>query len=61
MKHYLLPDQGQFYKANMHTHTTISDGKFTPEEIKQLYMEKGYSIVAYTDHEVMMSNNDLTD
>ena len=61
MKHYLLPQEGQFYKANMHTHTTISDGDFTPEEIKRLYMENGYSIVAYTDHEVMMSHNDLTD
>ncbi len=61
MKKHLLPEGGQFYKANMHTHTKVSDGGFTPEEIKKLYMEKGYSIVAYTDHEVLVPQNHLTD
>ena len=31
MKHYLLPESGRFYKANLHTHTTCSDGCKTPE------------------------------
>ncbi len=35
MKKYLLPQAGQFFKANLHCHTTISDGKMTPEEIKE--------------------------
>ena len=61
MKHYLLPNKGNFYKANLHCHTNCSDGKFTPEEIKKLYSEKGYSIVAFTDHEVMIPQNHLTD
>lgn len=61
MKRYLLPENGRFYKANLHTHTTISDGDFSPEAIKHLYLEKGYSIVAYTDHEVMVPHNDLSD
>jgi len=61
MKHYLLPENGNFYKANMHTHTNISDGDFTAEEIKAMYQEKGYSIVAYTDHEVMVPQNHLSD
>ena len=61
MRYYLLPENGAFYKANMHTHTTISDGAFTPEEIKQMYTEAGYSIVAFTDHEVMVPQNHLTD
>ena len=50
MKTYLLPRDGQFYKANMHSHTTLSDGKFTPEEVKCSYKEHGYSIFAYTEH-----------
>ena len=45
----------------MHCHTTISDGHFTPEEIKKLYMEKGYSIVAYSDHELIRDHSDLSD
>lgn len=61
MRKYLLPQSGNFYKANLHCHTTISDGKKTPEEIKELYLKKGYSIVAYTDHEVFLPHNDLTD
>ena len=61
MKKYLLPQTGKFYKANLHTHTTVSDGEMTPEEIKTAYMAEGYSIVAYTDHEVMVAHEDLTD
>ena len=61
MKKYLLPNQGNFYKANLHMHTTISDGKMTVEEVKKAYLEKGYSIVAFTDHELMVPHNDLTD
>ena len=36
MKQYLLPEEGQFYKANMHVHTTYSDGILTPEEVKDI-------------------------
>ena len=35
MKQYLLPEKGQFYKANLHRHTVVSDGTLTPEEVKQ--------------------------
>ena len=61
VKTYLLPHTGTFYKANLHTHTTLSDGKFTPEEVKAAYAERGYSIVAFTDHEIFLPHNDLTD
>ncbi|MBQ4268955.1 MAG: PHP domain-containing protein [Clostridia bacterium] len=61
MKKYLLPEQGNFYKANLHMHTTVSDGRMTPEETKKLFMEHGYSIVAFTDHDVICPHHDLTD
>lgn len=61
MKKHLLPDKGRFYKANLHIHTTVSDGEMTPEEIKRIYMEQGYSIVAFTDHEIMVPHPELTD
>ena len=61
MKKYLLGGKGNFYKANLHIHTTISDGCFSPEEVKRMYMEKGYSILAYTDHEVIVPHNELSD
>lgn len=46
----LLPQEGAFYKANLHAHTTFSDGKLTPEQLKEAYRKQGYSIVAITDH-----------
>ena len=61
MKKYLLPNDVSWYRANMHCHTTVSDGHYSPEEIKKAYKEMGYSIVAYTDHEIIRTHNDLTD
>ena len=61
MRKYLLPEGGNFYKANLHCHTVLSDGKKTPEEVKELYKEKGYSVVAYTDHDIMVTHDELTD
>lgn len=46
----LLKKNGQFYKANLHCHTTLSDGKMTAQQVKDWYKAHGYSIVAYTDH-----------
>lgn len=57
----LLPAEGQFYKANLHCHSTVSDGRWTVEEIKERYKANGYSIVAYTDHHVFVTHNDLAD
>ena len=59
MKKYLLPESGTFYKANLHCHTTLSDGKLTPAEVKKIYMDKGYSIVAYTDHDILIPHPEL--
>ena len=61
MKKYLLPKNGNFYKANLHCHTTFSDGDLTPAEVKKIYSEKGYSIVAFTDHDILLSHQYLTD
>ena len=61
MKRYLIPENGHFYKANLHTHTICSDGSKTPEEIKEIYKAHGYSVVAYTDHDVMIDHSDLND
>ena len=46
----ILPRQGQFYKANLHCHTVLSDGRWTPAQVKEEYRKRGYSVVAFTDH-----------
>lgn len=61
MRKYLISNEGKFYKANLHAHSNISDGALTPEEMKKLYKEHGYSIIAYTDHDVMIPHPELCD
>lgn len=61
MKKYLIsPDKTQ-YKANMHSHSTFSDGKLTPEELKKAYKDRGYSVFAFSDHITVNSHPQLAD
>ena len=48
---YLISPYKKQYKANLHCHSTLSDGKKTPEELREMYKSHGYSILAITDHE----------
>lgn len=58
---YLISPDKKQYKANLHCHSTNSDGKRTPQELKKMYKDKGYSILSITDHEVPKSHCDLND
>ncbi len=58
MKRDLLPKVTKYFKANLHTHTNISDGKLTPEEMIAGYKKAGYSILALTDHNVIANHSD---
>ena len=44
---------GHWYKGNLHTHTTRSDGHFDPEEVVRRYREADYDFLALTDHGVV--------
>ena len=57
----LLDSNKPFYKANLHCHSTYSDGANTVEEIKDEFKKRGYSIVAFTDHEHLIDNSRLDD
>lgn len=41
---------GRWYKGNLHTHTTNSDGALPPEDMAKQYMMKDYDFVCITDH-----------
>ena len=58
---YLLPKEGKFYKANLHAHSTLSDGRLSPAEMKAAYKERGYSVLCITDHELLLDHSDLND
>ena len=59
MKKYLISESGNFYKANLHCHTVCSDGRLTPQQVKEHYMAHGYSVVAFTDHDVLLAHPEL--
>ena len=40
----------KYYKLALHLHTTLSDGRKTPQEIAREYKEHGYDAIAFTDH-----------
>ncbi len=58
---YLFAEKGHWYKANLHSHSTVSDGVLTPEEAKAAYKAKGYQIYAYSDHHVLVPHPELKD
>ena len=34
-----------FFKGNLHCHTTVSDGKLSPDEVVALYRDLGYDFL----------------
>lgn len=42
--------KGTWYKGNLHTHSTRSDGRKPPEEVVQWYKSRGYNFLSLTDH-----------
>lgn len=41
---------GRFWRGNLHTHSTRSDGVLEPEEVCRRYRAEGYDFLALTDH-----------
>lgn len=41
---------GTFWKGNLHTHSTRSDGTLSPDEVCAAYRERGYDFLCVSDH-----------
>ncbi len=52
---------GRFYRGNLHTHSTESDGTLTPDEVVALYRRQGYDFISVTDHHAPRWNYQITD
>lgn len=50
----------KFY-ANLHTHSTHSDGKYTPAELVRKAYEEGYRALAVTDHDTVTANAEVAE
>jgi hypothetical protein len=56
---FALP--GQWFKGCLHVHSTISDGKLTPQEVHDWYRSRGYHFLALTDHDVLSRSEVIAD
>jgi hypothetical protein len=52
---------GEWYKGNLHTHTTHSDGERSPQEVVNWYRCHGYDFLAITDHSKLTDVSKFTD
>jgi len=58
---HLLPPVKEYFKAGLHSHSTFSDGKITPEESKAEYKRQGYKILCITDHNINVAHPELNE
>ncbi|MFP3895866.1 MAG: CehA/McbA family metallohydrolase [Anaerolineales bacterium] len=52
---------GRWFKGNVHTHTTQSDGLFSPQQAIDWYRRRGYDFLAITDHWVLTPGKVIDD
>lgn len=52
---------GRFWRGNLHTHSSRSDGWLTPENTCRFYREAGYDFIALTDHFLESYKYPITD
>ncbi len=52
---------GKFYRGNLHTHSTGSDGALEPKEVCRRYQAEGYDFISLTDHLVGLFDYPITD
>lgn len=58
---YLISPKTRQYKANLHCHSVCSDGRLTPQVLKEAYQAQGYQILAITDHECPMDHTAMSE
>jgi predicted metal-dependent phosphoesterase TrpH len=61
MRNLPFRQPGRFFKGNLHTHSTRSDGALEPEAVVATYRERGYDFLALTDHFLAPFDFPLTD
>lgn len=52
---------GRFWRGNLHTHSTLSDGVLDPAEVCRRYRAEGYDFIALTDHFVGLFDYPIAD
>jgi len=52
--------EGNWYRTNLHTHSTDSDGWMAPDKVATAYRREGYHALAITDHGVVTDTSALS-
>jgi histidinol phosphatase-like PHP family hydrolase len=61
MRHLPFNKPGRFWRGNLHTHSTRSDGRLSPEAVCKFYQEMGYDFISITDHFMAQYKYPITD
>ena len=61
MKLPAFENKGRFWRGNLHSHSTNSDGVLSPKDICLRYKNEGYDFLAVTDPFVGVYNYPITD
>lgn len=61
MKKEMFSREGYWYKGNLHSHTTNSDGRLTPEQAVKLYKSYGYHFMCLSEHDYYTDLRDQFD
>ena len=41
---------GRFWRGNLHTHSTLSDGALEPRDVVEAYKKAGYDFIMMSEH-----------
>jgi len=52
---------GCFWRGNIHTHSTLSDGKLLPEKVIEAYQDAGYDFLQLSEHFIAHYNWPIAD
>ena len=52
---------GRFWRGNLHTHSTNSDGALSPDQVIEAYKRKGYDFLQLSDHFLARFDWPMTD
>jgi hypothetical protein len=52
---------GTYRKAQLHVHTTRSDGRYSAADIARRYRDAGYTFVCFTDHDTVTRCDEVSD
>jgi len=61
VRNFPFDQPGAYFRGNIHSHSTRSDGLLSPADVVQAYRERDYDFIAITDHFLSRYGFPITD